>query len=230
MTVGNLGDEATLLARGRRLRNGGSGSLDLAIIDLAYLRSRSGRRRPLPGSVTRSLYLTIIDLAHLGTRSWGRGLLAGPVARSLDLTVADLRSLSPGNWVAPRADLDLNGDSLALRGPVAVIEIIELSRATLVEGRGGTEGQDVVLAYRETRGEDGTGLRGTIELELEVGGNVSSSALGVPQNTILQGQSKGTLRACALLQTTQSAFVFCLQQIWIHGLPQRIAWHLVCSH
>lgn len=104
---------------------------------------------------------------------------------SNNLTITEL-----GGSVVRAARNGNDGDSLALLSPVLVVQVVEVARQAAVEGLVGAEGQQVVLANGETAGVDGTSLRRTIELELEVGGNVTGALLGVVDGLIRQGEDE----------------------------------------
>lgn len=59
--------------------------------------------------------------------------------------------------------------------PVSVIEIVEITRQTLVEYCRASESETAVATVGEARGIDGTGLRWVIELELVIGSDVAGS-------------------------------------------------------
>lgn len=164
------------------------GNLDLTIGNL-------GDRTGVSSSSSRSLNLSVGDLRD-GTR--GGTTLGSTIGGSLDLAVVDLTDSSAGLGGRLRLDascraaggrvaiaLDPDVDWLTLRGPVAVIQVVELARAALVEDLGGTKGQVAVVASREARGSEGASLRRTVELELVVIGDITSSLLLVGKDTVL---------------------------------------------
>ncbi len=226
LAVGDLGDGGTAGGRGGLdltvgdLRDGGtSGDLDLAIRDLGHGR-QVGRSLDLAvgdlgnggagGLVARgavSLNLSIANLAH------GDGDSGG-----LDLGLAVGESGDDGGHSHAGGDGGLHGaatvvllaaaghgdnlDGLALLGPRAVVQVVEVTRAALVEDGGGTDGQGAVLASGETSSVDGTSLGGrAVELELVVGDNGANAALAVGQDTILEVKDERLVaRARTLLQ------------------------------
>lgn len=88
-----------------------------------------------------------------------------------------------------------DGDGLALRRPRSVVQVVEAARQALVEGLGGAQRHDVVLAEREAAGEEGAGLCRLIELELVVGRDVSGPALRVVGRAVLQRDDERSLFA-----------------------------------
>src|SRR5687767_10063349 len=100
---------------------------------------------------------------------------------SLDLTIRNLPHnrrlvLVAAFWaVGAVARPNSNGNRVALRRNVGVVQIIELVGLALVEHLGVTESQDIILAHREARCDEGVVLRGRIELELVVASNVTSA-------------------------------------------------------
>lgn len=161
----------------------------------------SGLRGSRTGDSTgRCLNLTIGNLGDStrsrdtrGWHTWGRHPRSGHTRR-LELAVDNLTGRRRATrWVANIAGtLDLYVDSLALGRPFAVIQVVEFARATLVEDLRRAEGQISVLTSGEARGSEGPSLRGTVELELEVVGNVTGTALLVGKNTILEMNSEVT--------------------------------------
>jgi hypothetical protein len=86
---------------------------------------------------------------------------------------------------------DRDGDRRALRSKWTIVKIVESTRETLVEDSGSTEGQASVAADAEAAGEDGAALRRLVELELEVGCNISSTSFAVDKNTAAECESEG---------------------------------------
>jgi hypothetical protein len=188
LAVGDLGDGSA------------SRSLELTVGDLGD-RSAS---RGLNLSVTdlgdwgagRSLELTVTDLGDGGTS----GLLdltvtdLGDNSGAGDLTIGHLRSDGGGGDLAVRdlgsaaATVDgLDVDWAALLGNVLVVEVVEGTAQALVEGGVTADGERAVVADGETRGELGVGLAGRwVELELLVGDDVTNTALGVGEDTVLE--------------------------------------------
>lgn len=120
------------------------------------------------------LRLAIAQGAHNG----GRNNL-----RANNLTIGSLGSSRIGS--ATRQDDNL--DRLALGGPVAVVQVVEVARQTLVPDSRAAQSQRAVAASREASRVDGTGLGRGIELELVVGRNVTSARLAVGQDTAREG-------------------------------------------
>ena len=131
------------------------------------------------GSTGRGLDLTICNLGN-STRSWN--------TRSLKLAVDNLtgrgRAARGTGNIAGTLNFDV--DSLALRRPVAVIQVVEFAGTTLVEDLRRAESQVPILTRGEARGSEGPSLRGTVELELVVVGNVTGTTLLVRKNTVLE--------------------------------------------
>lgn len=94
---------------------------------------------------------------------------------------------------------NLNG--LALSGPAAVVEVVEVTGAALVEDGGAAEGEGAVLAGGEASSVDGASLGRSIELELVVGDNGTGAVLAVLEDGVLEAQDKGLVAgAVALLR------------------------------
>jgi len=206
LTVGDLGDGLADGGRGLDLTvrdlsdRLSSGSLDLAVGDLSDgLGSRGGSLdlaiRDLSDGDTTSggLNLTIGDLSDRGT---GRGLdltirdlsdsLGG--GGGLELTVANLGSSASGSSTTSLQDVDVDGRALVASG--LVVKVVEVTAQALVEDGRATDGKSAVAADGETRGVDGTGLGGLVELELVVGSNVTSAALVIGQDTVGKSDSQ----------------------------------------
>ena len=64
----------------------------------------------------------------------------------------------------------------ALCSPFAVIDVVKAATEALIENIRATQRERAIYAERKARGVDGISLRRVIELKLEVGGNVSSTA------------------------------------------------------
>jgi hypothetical protein len=145
-------------------------SLDLPITNLAHGdRNRSGN----------DLRLTICENGDDGGSNH---------SGTDDLAVALLSNCSSGS-----ASQDVDVDWRTLSRPVAVVQVVEGTREALVEGGRTAKCERAVSADREARGEDSAGLRGTVELELEVGGDVTSATEGVEEDAIGQGENQNTL-------------------------------------
>jgi len=201
LSVGDLGDNrANGASWGLRLAirdlgdNGASWSLRLAIRDLGDNRANGagwGLRltiRDLGDDSSRGLRLTIRDLADNSSRG-------------LRLSVGDLSDCSNtgSRWLAVRglanrarraAGDGIDQDCLAVRSPIAVIQVVEVSADALIEDVGSTEGERAIVAEGEASGIDGSGLRRVVELELEVGGNISSAFLGIGELPTSQREDK----------------------------------------
>jgi hypothetical protein len=178
LTVGDLSDG---------LASGGRG-LDLAVRDLGD--GLSGR-----GS---SLDLTVGDLGDgLGSTSGGLDLTIRDLGNNLggggglELTVTNLGGSTGRGNTASLEDVDVDGRALRTSG--LVVEVVEVTAQALVEDSRGADGEGSVAADGETRGVDGTGLGGLVELELVVGGNVTSAALVIGQDTVGKSNSQDLL-------------------------------------
>lgn len=110
--------------------------------------------------------------SHYPSRSPSRG----PAA--LDLTEIALTLLQLEST---------DSDRVALRGPFAVIKVVEASAQTLIENVRATESQGLVATDGESGSVDSTGLRRVIELKLEIGCNISSAALGILEDAVVNG-------------------------------------------
>ena len=82
---------------------------------------------------------------------------------------------------------------LALLSPVTVVQVVESARTALVERVVLAQSQGVVLADGKSAGEDGAGLGRTVELELEVGCDVSSPVFGIDDVTVLQSNDQDSV-------------------------------------
>lgn len=83
-----------------------------------------------------------------------------------------------------------NLDWGALGGPVAVIQVVEVTRLALVPNSRATKGERAIVARAKACGVDGTGLRGFVELELKVTGNIASTVKSVSQDGVGKGGDK----------------------------------------
>jgi len=70
-------------------------------------------------------------------------------------------------------------DGRTLSRPFSVVKVVEVTAQALVEDVGSTKGKSAVTAGSEAGGEFSTSLGWSIELELEVGGNIPSASLGI---------------------------------------------------
>lgn len=77
-----------------------------------------------------------------------------------------------------------NLNRLALGGPRAVVQVVEVSRGALVPNSAVTQSQRTIATSGESSSVDGARLSGGIKLELVVASNVSSAALSVGQDAI----------------------------------------------
>ena len=102
----------------------------------------------------------------------------------LGLTVGKLRSSSASTL--DNVDVDL----VALVASGVVVEVVEVAAQALVEDSGAAEGEGAVAASRPASSVDGASLSRAVELELVVGGDVTSAVLGVGEDTILEGDLK----------------------------------------
>lgn len=85
----------------------------------------------------------------------------------------------------------VDGDRRALSGPVTVVEVVEVSAQALVEDVGATERKRAIATDRESGGEEGTSLRGSVKLELVVCGDVPGASLCVMKNAVGKSKRKG---------------------------------------
>lgn len=150
------------------------------------------------------LDLAITNLAHRNGDG-GRDNLGLAVGKNSDnsgnndLSAYGLLAAVAGTIAGFGNDLD----GLTLRRPVAVVQVVKVARQALVENSRGTESQGTIGAGREASGDEGTRLRRTIELKLEVGGDVASAILGILEYTILESHNKsvGAITAALLLKS-----------------------------
>lgn len=158
--------------------------------------------------------LTIRDLRNLadGNTSGGGADLRLAVAKIAHNGGSDNLSadnLAIARLVGATARENDNLDRGALGGPVAVIQVVEVARLALIPNGGATKGEGAVVASAEASGVDGTGLRGLVELELEVASNIASAALSIGQDGVRQGGDKnavaGTLSTLLLSKRLVSA-------------------------
>lgn len=195
LTVVDLGYDGA--GRGRGSRRGRS--LNLAVVDLGDSWARwsgSHGRRSLDlaianlsdGSTRWCLDLTVADLGH-GHRDHGRD--------DLRLAIRQLGDDGSGNhggtddraaWSAgtSTAGHDEDGNLLALRRPVTIVEVVEVAGQAAVPVLARTKSKSTVTADGETARVDGTGLGGAVELELVVVGNVTSAVLSIPKVAALE--------------------------------------------
>lgn len=146
--------------------------------------------------ITREL--TISDLGHLadGNANGGGPHLRLTVAQSAhngggdDLGANNLAIVGLRGATAREND---NLDRGALGSPVAIVQVVEVARLALVPDGRATQGEGAVLTRAEASGVDGTGLRGSIKLELEVAGNVTNAALSVGQDRARQAGDKNAI-------------------------------------
>lgn len=71
-----------------------------------------------------------------------------------------------------------------------VVEVVESAAQALVPDSRATESECAVGADGETAGVDGTGLGRAVELELLVGGNVTSAVVAVGEDTVVEGDGQ----------------------------------------
>lgn len=79
---------------------------------------------------------------------------------------------------------------VALLASGLVVKVVEVAAQALEEDSGVAEGEGAVAASRPASSVDGASLGRAVELELVVGGDVTSAVLGVGENTILEGDLK----------------------------------------
>jgi hypothetical protein len=178
LTVGDLGDSG-----GRA--GGSSAGLDLAVRDLGD--------GSASGSSSAGLNLTIGNLRNGSTRCAGLDLsvrdLGDRGGSLLGLAVGELRSSVRGRGASAGTD-DLDGDLVALLAGRLVVQVVEVTAQALVENGLATKGKRAVGASGPTGSVDGTSLGRAVELELVVGGDVTSALLGVKEYTVLEGDLK----------------------------------------
>lgn len=102
-----------------------------------------------------------------------------------------LLGLTVGKLGSSGASLDnVDVDLVALVASGLVVEVVEVAAQALEEDGGVAEGEGTVAASGPASSVDGTSLSGAVELELVVGGDVTSAVLGVGEDTILEGDLK----------------------------------------
>ena len=85
-----------------------------------------------------------------------------------------------------------DGDGIALCGPLAVIQVVEVATQALAEDVGATKSKRSVRTEREAGGKNSFRLRRPIELELEVGCNTASASLGILEDVVFKGDCELT--------------------------------------
>lgn len=187
LPVGELADGSRSWADGSRARSGkNSWSLGLSVRDLA---DRGA------WSASGSLGLSITDLGDGSTGSSSDlGLSVGNLSSDTDAGSGRLAItlLADGGTAGGATGQDIDENGLALSGPAAIVQVVEATAQALVPDGGATEGEGAIVAHGEARGVDGIALRGLVELELVVGGNVTSAALGILQVAVAQGEDEGS--------------------------------------
>ena len=150
--------------------------MDLAITDLRN------------GSSAGGLHLSIADLGGLAS-------VAARGARDTGLAIGTLGRGASRDRSTTANDVDV--DLRALGGLGLVVQVVEIAAQALVEDGVVTDGEGVVRADGPASSVDGTGLRGTVELELVVGRDVTGAALVVLEDTVLEGDLEvGALGCC----------------------------------
>jgi hypothetical protein len=198
LTVGDLGDSG-----GRA--GGSSAGLDLAVRDLGDGSASGSSSAGLDlavrdlgdgsasGSSSAGLNLTIGNLRNGSTGCAGLDLsvrdLGDRGGSLLGLAVGELRSSVGGRGASAGTD-DLDGDLVALLAGRLVVQVVEVTAQALVENGLATKGKRAVGASGPTGSVDGTSLGRAVELELVVGGDVTSALLGVKEYTVLEGDLK----------------------------------------
>jgi hypothetical protein len=81
-------------------------------------------------------------------------------------------------------------DLVALVTSSLVVEVVKVAAQALVEDGGTAKSERTVAASRPASSVDGTSLGRIVELELVVGGNVTSAVLGVHEDAVLEGDLK----------------------------------------
>jgi hypothetical protein len=108
----------------------------------------------------------------------------------LGLSVRKLRSSTSGAGTGNLGADNVDGDLVALVAFALRVEVVEVTAQALMEDGGAANGEGAVGASRPTSSVDGTSLGRAIELELVVGGDVTSALLGVGEHTVLEGDLK----------------------------------------
>lgn len=83
--------------------------------------------------------------------------------------------------------------------PAAIIQVVEGARETLIEDRGATQRKGAIAANGEAAGVDGSCLSRAIKLELVVGSDISSTALGIGEDPIGEADGQGTIASTGTL-------------------------------
>ena len=144
------------------------------------------------------LNLPVSDLAH-GDRDRGGNDLRltirenGDDSRRDDRSANNLAVSNLSDRAGASASDDVDVDWAALGRPVAIVQVVERSGEALVENGRAAKSQRAVAANREARGEDCAGLSRSVELELEVGGNVSGTALAVGEDAVGESRNQDSV-------------------------------------
>ena len=89
--------------------------------------------------------------------------------------------------------LDVDRAALATLG--LVVQVVEVSAQALVENSLVTKDERAVVADSPARGVDRIGLEDVVELELVVGDDLTSAAVLVLEDTVVEGDLEGTVLA-----------------------------------
>lgn len=233
---GNRNDGSRRLGRaGRLCGRGTDGSSGRGVRRLGCRRSRGGRRlgdgRKLTAGRGVTLDLAVAYLAngdgHSGGNNLGLAVLDDRDESGRNHGGAnDVAARGDSRSVAARKNREVDGRTLL--GPVAVVEVVEVTREAAVESGRSTESEGTVLADREARRVDDASLGRSVKLELEVGNNGSGAALGVGEDTVLEGEvQRALLTAVGGARLTISLVGSSMplkMAMWIENIPQDCAW------
>ena len=108
----------------------------------------------------------------------------------LGLSVGKLRGSSGGAGASNLGTDDVDGNLVALVALGLAVQVVEVTAQALVEDGGAADGEGAVRASGPASSVDGTSLGRAIELELVVGGDVTSALLRVGEHAVLEGDLK----------------------------------------
>lgn len=145
------------------------------------------------------MQLTVRDLRDLANRNsdGGRSDLRLAIAERRDNSCGlDLRSddLSITGLTGVATTLHYQDlDRRALWSPGAVVKVEKISTRALIEDSRAAECEGAVSTSGKAGREDCTSLGRLVELELVVCGNVSSSALSILDDSVLEGRNQNAV-------------------------------------
>lgn len=109
--------------------------------------------------------------------------------------------------------LDVDGSALLFSG--LVVQVVEGAAQALLEDNIVADGEGVVLADRPSGSVDSAGLGRAIELELTVGGDVTSASLSILENTARESEDQSTTALSLLLGRGGHVDDLDLESAWV---------------